>query len=94
MRPDHLYFSYRKHGYIFGCMLRISMRITHNQNMICIFVVFEAQLLAMHVAKNINSSSLFFFDNKSKISTEIDVRDAKSSISRERDFAFVEHLAK
>ena len=59
------------------------MRIPHNQDMICIFVVFEAQRLAILLAKDIGASRFHFFDKILKISKKIDVHDAKSSISHE-----------
>ena len=94
MHPDYLGFWYHLNDHSSASTLAILMRITHNQDMICIFVVFEAQFLAIPVAKDLGASRFYFFDEISKISKKIDVYDAKSSISHERDFAFVEHFAK
>ena len=52
MHADYVYFWYHKNGNISGLTLGILMRIAHNQDMICIFVVFEAQLLAILLAKD------------------------------------------
>ena len=62
--------------------------------MICIFVVFEAQLLAIPVAKDLGSPRFYVFHEISKFSRKIDMHDAKSRISRERDFAVVDQSAK
>ena len=94
MHPDYLGFWYHLNDDSSASTLRILMRIPHNQDMICIFVVFEAQLLAILLAKDIDWSRFYFFDQILKIVTKIDVHDAKSIISREQDFAFVDHFAK
>ena len=94
MHPNYLCFWYHLNGRSSASALRILMRIPHNQDMICIFVVFGAQLLAILLAKDLGGPRFYFFDKISKISKKIDVLDAKSSISHERDFAFVEHFAK
>ena len=94
MHPDYLGFSYHLNDHSSAPTLGILMRIPHNQDMICIFAVFEAQLLVIPVAKGIDCSRFYFFDQILKISRKIYVQDAKSSISRERDFAFVGHSAK
>ena len=51
MRPDYLYFWDPSNDHSSASTLGILMRITHNQDMICIFVVLEAQLLAIPVEK-------------------------------------------
>ena len=94
MHPDFLYFWYPLNDHSSASTLRILMRIPHNQDMICIFIVFEAQLLAIPVAKDLARPRFYFFDKIFKFSKKIDVHDEKSSISRERDFAFVDHSAK
>ena len=94
MHPDYLGFWYHLNDHSSASTLGILMRIAHNQDTICIIVVFEAQLLAIPVAKDIDCSRFYFFDQILKISRKIDVHDAKWSISRERDFAFVDHFAK
>ena len=94
MHPDYLYYWYHLNDHSSASTLGILMRIPHNQDMICIFVVFEAQLMAILLAKDLDRSRFYFFDQILKISKKIDVHDAKSNISRERDFAFVEHFAK
>ena len=94
MQPDYVYFWYHLNEHSSAPTLGILMRIPHNQDVICIFVVFEAQLLAIPVAKDPVGSRFYFFHKILKISRKIDVHDAKSSISRERDFAFVDHFAK
>ena len=94
MRPDYVHFWYHLNDHSSAPTLGILMRIPHNQGMICIFAVFEAQLLGIPVAKDIDCSRFYFFDQILKISRKIDVHDAKSSISRERGFAFVDHSAK
>ena len=70
------------------------MRIPHNQATICIFVVFEAQLLVILLAKDPVGSRFYFFDEILKKLKKIDVHHAKSSISHERDFACVDDFAK
>ena len=92
--PDYLYFWYHLNARSSATTLGILMRIPHNQDMICIFVVFEAQLLAIPVAKDIDCSIFYFFHKILKNLRKIDVHDAKSSISRKRDLAFVEYFAK
>ena len=67
MHPDYVYFWYHKNGNISGLTLGISMRITHNQNVVCIFVVFETQLLAILLAKDIGRSRFLFFHQNLKI---------------------------
>ena len=62
--------------------------------MICIFVVFEAQLLAILLAKDLDCSRFYFLNKKMKILRKVGVHDAKSSISYERDFACVDDFAK
>ena len=94
MYSDYLGLWYHLNDHSSASTLRILMRIPHNQDMICIFVVFEAQLLAILLAKDPVGSRFYFFDKILKISIKIDVYDAKSSISHERDFACVEHFAK
>ena len=94
MHPDYVYFWYHLNDHSSASTLGILMRIPHNQGMICIFVVFEAQLLAILVAKDTATSRFYFFDQIVKILKKIDVHDAKSSISHERDFACVDHSAK
>ena len=94
MHPNYVYFWYHLDDHSFASTLRILMRIPHNQDMICMFVVFEAQLLAILLAKDIDTSRFLFFDKISKIPRKIDVYDAKSSISHERDFACVNDFAK
>ena len=94
MHPDYLCFWYHLNDYSSASTLEILMRIPHNQDMICIFVLFEAQLLAIPVAKDTARSIFYVFDEVSKISKKIDVHDAKSSISHERDFACVSDFAK
>ena len=51
MRPDYLYLWDHSNDHSSATTLWILMRITHNQDMICIFVVLEAQLLAIPVEK-------------------------------------------
>ena len=51
MRPDYLYFLDHSNDHSSASTLGILMRITHNQDVICIFVVLEAQLLAIPVEK-------------------------------------------
>ena len=95
MHPDYLGFWYHLNDHSSASALAILMRITHNQDTICIFVVFEAQLLAIPLAKDPVASRFHFFYEISKISKKnIDVHDAKSSISHERDFACVSDFAK
>ena len=52
MHPDYLYFWYHLNDHSSASTLGILMRILHNQDMICIFVVFEAQLLVIFLAKD------------------------------------------
>ena len=94
MHPDYLCFWYHFNDHSSASTLGILMRIAHNQDMICIFVVFEAQLLAILLVKDLGAPRFHFFDVILKISRKIDVYDAKSSISHERDFAFVDDFAK
>ena len=56
MNPNYLYFWCHKNGGSSAPTLGILMRIPHNQNMIRIFVVFEAQRLAILLAKDIGTS--------------------------------------
>ena len=51
MRPDYVYFLDPSNDHSSAPTLRILMRITLNQDMICIFVVLEAQLLAIPLEK-------------------------------------------
>ena len=51
MRPDYVYFLDPSTGHSSAPTLRIFMRMTHNQGMIHIFVVLEAQLLAIPLRK-------------------------------------------
>ena len=51
MRPDYVYFLDPSNDHSSAPTLQIFMRMTHNQDMICIFVVLEAQLLAIPVEK-------------------------------------------
>ena len=94
MHPDYLCFWYHLNDHSSASTLGILMRITHNQDTICIFVVFEAQLLAIFLAKDPVGPRFYFFDKILKISRKIDVHDAKSCISHERDFAVADHFAK
>ena len=94
MHPGYLCFWYHLNDRSSAPTLRILMRIPHNQDTICIFVVFEAQLLVILLAKDTARSIFYFFDQILKISRKIDVHDAKSIISREGYFAFVDHSAK
>ena len=93
MHPDYLGFWYHLNDHSSATTLGILMRIPHNQDMICIFVVSNAQLLVIPVAKDIDCSRFYFFDQILKKSRKIDVHDAKSSISHERDFACVSDFA-
>ena len=68
MHPDYLGFWYHLNDHSSASTLGILMRISHNQNMICIFVVFEAQLLAILLAKDPVAPRFYFFDQISKIS--------------------------
>ncbi len=68
MHPDYLYFWYHLNDHSSASTLGILMRIPHNQDMICIFVVFEAQLLAILLAKDPVASRFRFFDEISKVS--------------------------
>ena len=54
MRPDYLYFLDSSNDHNAAPTLVILMRITHNQDMSCTFVVLEAQLLAIPVARGID----------------------------------------
>ena len=51
MRPDYVYFLDLSTGHSSAPALQIFMRMTHNQGMIHIFVVLEAQLLAIPLRK-------------------------------------------
>ena len=51
MRPDYVYFWDPSTGHSSAPTLQIFMRMTHNQGMIHIFVVLEAQLLAIPLRK-------------------------------------------
>ena len=73
MHPDYLYFWYHLNDHSSASTLGILMRIPHNQDMICIFVVFEAQLLAILLAKDIGSSRL---EARGKASTMVNAREA------------------
>ena len=63
MHPDYLGQWYHLNDHSSATTLGIFIRITHNQDTICIFVVFEAQLLAIPVDKDIDRS-FFNFSNK------------------------------
>ena len=52
MHPDYLGFWYHLNDHSSATTLGILTRIAHNQDMICIFAVFEAQLLAIPVAED------------------------------------------
>ena len=93
MHPDYLCFWYHLNDHSSASTLGILIRIAHDQDMICIFVVFEAQLLAILLAKDLATSRFHFFRKILNISKKIDVYDAKSSISHERDFACVSDFA-
>ena len=54
MHPDYVYFWYHSNDHSSASTLGILMRIAHNEDMICIFVVFEAQLLAILLAKDLD----------------------------------------
>ena len=58
MRPDYVYFLEPSNDHSSAPTLGILMRITHNQDMICIFVVLEAQLLAIPVEKVTATSTI------------------------------------
>ena len=62
IHPDFLYFWYHLNDHSSATTLGILIRITHNQDMTCIFVVCEAQLLAIPVAKDLGGSRFHFFD--------------------------------
>ena len=51
MRPDYVYFLDPSNDHSSAPTLQIFMRMTHNQGMIHIFVVLEAQLLAIPMRK-------------------------------------------
>ena len=68
MHSDYLCFWYHLNDHSSTSTLRILMRIPHNQDMVCIFVVFEAQLLAILVAKDTGGSIFYFFYNFFKFS--------------------------
>ena len=53
MRPDYVYFLDPSNDHSSAPTLQIFMRMTHNQDMISIFVVLEAQPLAIPVARDI-----------------------------------------
>ena len=61
MHAVYLGFWYHLNDHSSASTLGILMRITHNQNTICIFVVFEAQLLVILVAKDPVGSRFYFF---------------------------------
>ena len=67
MHPDYLGFWYHLNDYSSASTLGILMRIPHNQDTICIFVVFEAQLLAILLAKDPMASSFRFSTKFRKI---------------------------
>ena len=64
MHPDYLCFWYHLNDHSSASTLWILMRIPHDQDMVCIFVVFEAQLLAIPVAKNPVGPFFNFFYTK------------------------------
>ena len=66
MHPDYVYFWYHLNDHSSASTLGILMKIPHNQDTICIFVVFEAQLLAIPVAKDIHTSRFYFFDKMTR----------------------------
>ena len=68
MHPDYVYFWYHLNDDISASTLGILMIIPHNQDMICIFVVFEAQLLAILLAKDPGGSAICVLDKMLKIS--------------------------
>ena len=68
MHPDYVYFWYHLNDHSSASTPGILMRITHNQNMICIFVVLEAQLLAILLAKDTATSIFYVFDKILKFS--------------------------
>ena len=94
MHPDYVHFWYHLNEHSSASTLRILMRITHNQDKICIFVVFEAHLLAIRLVKDIGTPRFHGFYEISKFSKKIYVHDPKSSISHEPDFRFAERFAK
>ena len=51
MRSDYVSFLDPSNDHSSAPTLQIFMRMTHNQDMICIFVVLEAQLLAIPMRK-------------------------------------------
>ena len=63
MHPDYLGFWYHLNDHSSASTLGILMRILHNQDTIRIFVVFEAQLLAILLAKD-PVASRFYFSTK------------------------------
>ena len=67
MHPDYVYFWYHLNDHSSASTLGILMRIPHNQDTICIFVVFEAWLLAILLAKDPVGSIFQFFDKVCKI---------------------------
>ena len=67
MHPDYLGFWYHLNDRSSASTLGILMRIQHNQDIICIFVVFEAQLLVILLAKDPVASRFHFFDKSLKI---------------------------
>ena len=67
MHPDYVYFWYHLNDHSSAPTLGILMRIPHNQDTICIFVVFKAQLLAILVAKDTARPRFYFFDKILKI---------------------------
>ena len=60
MHPDYLGFWYHLNDHSSASTLGILMRIAHNQDMICIFVVFEVQLLAILLAKDPDAPRFIF----------------------------------
>ena len=66
MHPDYVYFWYHLNDHSSASTLGILMRIPHNQDTICIFVVFEAQLLAILLAKDPVAPRFYFFNKISK----------------------------
>ena len=58
---SHVYFWCHKNDHSSAPTLGFLMRITHNQDVVCIFVVFEAQLLAILLAKDPMGPRFIFF---------------------------------
>ena len=67
MHPGYLGFWHHLNDHSPASTQWILMRMSHNQNTICIFVVFEGQLLAIPVAKDLGGPSFDFFDQILKI---------------------------